>query len=171
MLSLQMMRRIVSRLLLLAGLWWLLAGRDGYSWLFVGPVILVLAAWRPGEADGAEGRLRLWRLPVFVPLFVWRTLVGSCDVAWRALDRRLPIDPVMYDYPLRLPADSPARVFFANCINLLPGTLTASWEHDVLRVHVLTSGPQAMSELRTLERQIASLFGHTRAHGQEDTFV
>jgi multicomponent Na+:H+ antiporter subunit E len=134
-------------------------------------VILVLAAWRLGDAGGAEGRLRLWRLPVFVPLFVWRPLVGSCDVAWRALDGRMPIDPVLYDYALRLPVGGPARVFFANCINLLPGTLTASWNDDMLRVHVLTSDPQAMSELRKLERQIALLFGHTRAHGQEDTFV
>jgi len=164
-----MMSRIFCRLLLLAGLWWLLAGRDATSWLFGGPVILVLAAWRLSDVDGAGGRLRLRRLPVFVAQFAWRTLVGSCDVAWRALDRRLPIYPVVYDYPRRLPVGGPARVFFANSVNLLPGTLTAAWEDDVLRVHVLTSGPQAMSELRTLEGQIASLFGHTRAHDQEDT--
>jgi len=77
--SLEMMRRIVCRLLLLAGLWWLRAGGDGWSWLIGGPVILVLAAWRLGDAGGEEGRLRLWRLPMFVPLFVWRTWVGRCD--------------------------------------------------------------------------------------------
>jgi hypothetical protein len=63
-----MMRSIVCHLLLLAGLWWLLAGGDGWSWLIGGPVILVLAAWRLSDAGGEEGRLRLWRLPMLVPL-------------------------------------------------------------------------------------------------------
>jgi multisubunit Na+/H+ antiporter MnhE subunit len=73
------MRRFVCRLLLLAGLWWLLAGGDGWSWLIGGPVISVLAVWRLSDAGGEEERLQLWRLPMFVPLFVWRMCVGSCD--------------------------------------------------------------------------------------------
>ena len=158
----------VRRLLLLAGLWWLLAGSDGLSWLLGGPVILTLAVWRLDDVGGEEGRLRLLRLLPFVPLFVWRTLMGSCDVAWRALHWRLPIAPVVYDYALRLPAGGPAQVFFANCLNLLPGTLTASWEDGVLRVHVLTDVPQAMAELRKLERQVALLFGHTWTDHWED---
>jgi hypothetical protein len=67
-----------------------------------------------------------------------------------------------------LPADSPAAVFFANCLNLLPGTLTASWEDGVLRVHLLTEVPQATAELRKLERQVALLFGHTWTDHRED---
>jgi multicomponent Na+:H+ antiporter subunit E len=67
-----------------------------------------------------------------------------------------------------LPAGGPARVFFANCLNLLPGTLTASWEDDVLQVHVLTEGPQVMAELRNLERQVALLFGHPWTDRRED---
>jgi multicomponent Na+:H+ antiporter subunit E len=156
------------RLVLLAGLWWLLAGRDAYSWLLGGPVILMLAAWRLEARGGATSRFRVWRLAVFVPIFVWRSLVGSCDVAWRALQQRLPISPLVHDYPLRLPADSPAAVFFANCLNLLPGTLTASWENGVLRVHLLTDVPQATAELRKLERQVALLFGHTWTDHRED---
>jgi hypothetical protein len=70
-----MMRSIVCHLLLFAGLGWLLAGGDEWSWLIGGPVILVLAAWRLSDEDGEEGRLRLWRLP----LFACRAWVGSCD--------------------------------------------------------------------------------------------
>jgi multicomponent Na+:H+ antiporter subunit E len=161
----------VRRLLLLAGLWWLLAGRDADSWLLGGPVILMLAAWRLKASDGATSRFQAWRLTVFVPTFVWRSLVGSWDVAWRALHQRLPISPMIYDYPLRLPADGPAAVFFANCLNLLPGTLTASWEDGVLRVHVLTEVPRAMAELKELERQVALLFGHTWKDLREDAAV
>lgn len=162
------MPRIAPRLLWLAALWWLLAGEDRASWSIDAPLVLVLAAWPPDDAGGAAARLQPSPLPVFVPLFVWRTLVGSCDVAWRALHRRLPFDPVVVDYTLRLPAQGPPRVFFANCINRHPGTLTASWHGDVLRVHVLTSGPQAMAELRALERQVALLFGHAAAPGPKE---
>jgi multicomponent Na+:H+ antiporter subunit E len=158
----------VRRLLLLAGLWWLLAGQDADSWLLGGPVILMLAAWRLEARGGATSRFRVWRLAVFVPIFVWRSLLGSCDVARRALHQRLPISPLIHDYPLRLPADSPAAVLFANCLNLLPGTLTASWEDGVLRVHLLTEVPQATAELRKLERQVALLFGHTWTDHRED---
>lgn len=147
------------RVLPLACLWWLLAGRDGGSWFFGGPVVLMLAAWQLEAGSERAYRVRLRRLVGFVSFFVWRTLAGSCDVAWRAIHRRLPIAPVVADYSLRLPVGGPARVFFANCINLLPGTLSAAWEDDVLRVHVLTAGPHATEELRSLERQVALLFG------------
>jgi hypothetical protein len=70
----QMMRSIVCHLLLFAGLGCLLAGGDEWSWLIGGPVILVLAARRLRDEGGEEGRL-----PMFVPLFAWRTWVGSCD--------------------------------------------------------------------------------------------
>lgn len=171
----QQFNSFVRRLLLLAGVWWLLVGRDGSSWLLGGPVIVTLAAWRLDDVVDEQVRLRfrlrLWHLVRFVPFFVWRSLLGSCDVAWRAMHRRLPIAPVVYSYTLRLPAGSPARVFFASCINLLPGTLTASWEDDVLRVHVLTDGPRVMSELRTLECQVALLFGHPWTDDREGTIA
>jgi multicomponent Na+:H+ antiporter subunit E len=163
------MSRVLLRLLVLAGLWWLLTGHDGYSWLMGGPVIVALALWQPIVAGGSNGSLQLSRLLVFIPVFGWRTIIGSSDVAWRALNPRLPIDPVVYEYPLRLPQGSSARVFFVNCLSLLPGTLTVWWEDDVLRVHVLTEGPQVKAELRELERQIALLFDHDWTPLPEET--
>ncbi len=158
----------VRRLLPLAALWWLFAGSDGFSWLLGGPVIVVVAAWRLGEAVKGKARLRPWQLVLFVPYFARRSLIGSCDVAWRAMHHRLPIAPVVRAYVPRLPAASPARVFFANSINLLPGTLTASWNDDGLHVHVLTDDPQTMAELRKLEYRVAMLFGHPWTPPEED---
>lgn len=149
----------VYRVLILSGLWWLLVGTDGWAWCFGGPVVLMLASWRINAASDSTYGVRLWRLAGFALFFLWRTLVGSCDVAWRAMHVRLPIAPHIVTYPLRLPADGPARVFFSNCISLLPGTLSASWESDILRVHVLTAEPHAIEELRSLEWQVAMLFG------------
>jgi multicomponent Na+:H+ antiporter subunit E len=165
----QMLISFVCRLLPLAALWWVLTGGDTIAWLFGGPVIVVLAAWRSDHASTSEGKLRFWQLLQFVPYFVARTLLGSCDVAWRAIHVRLPITPVVRGYTFRLPEGSAARVFFANCLNLLPGTLTACWQaENELQVHVLTDSPQAVAQLRRLERRVALLFGHEWVTSQED---
>ena len=151
----------VRRLLPLAAFWYLLTDGDTMAWLMGGPVIGVLAAWRFDPAGTSEGKLRYRRLLQFVPYFVARSLLGSCDVAWRAIHVRLPITPVVRGYTFQLPEGSPARIFFANCLNLLPGTLTACWQgQNELQVHLLTDSPQAVSQLRRLERQVAHLFGH-----------
>jgi multicomponent Na+:H+ antiporter subunit E len=163
----QSLKRFFRRLLPLAALWWLFAGEDGFSWLFGGPVIVILAAWRLNQTGGEAGGLRPGRLVRFVPFFVWRSVLGSCDVAWRAMHRRLPIAPVLHNYPLHLPAGSPARVFFANSLNLLPGTLMASWTGDVLQVHLLADPDRAVLRLRQLEDRVAFLFGH-ECPGQEE---
>lgn len=156
-----MLRTYLTRLLILSLLWWLLAAGDGWSWILGGPAVAAVAAWRLGERRSAASRMRLGRLFFFVPFFVWHSLLGSCDVAWRALHRRLPIAPHMLPYKLRLPVDSSASVLFANCINLLPGTLTASWESDDLRIHVIADVRGIDERLRQLEEQVGRLFGHT----------
>ncbi|HSL00792.1 MAG TPA: Na+/H+ antiporter subunit E [Rubrobacteraceae bacterium] len=150
-------RRAVLRGALLALLWWALVGGDAGSWLVGAPAIVGATAaslllspggwrWTPG------GVLR------FVPFFVYQSLVGGLDVALRALDPRLPLQPTLLDYKLRLP-ESPARVFMADTISLLPGTLSAVLEGRDLRVHTLTQGPEVLDNLRELERRVAALFG------------
>jgi multicomponent Na+:H+ antiporter subunit E len=143
----------------MAALWWLLTRGNGGSWLIGGPIIVLMAAWRLDEIQLSEARFHPGQLWYFIPFFVWRSLLGSCDVAWRALHRRLPIAPAVRPYLTQLPVAGPARVFFANTVSLLPGTLTASWTDDALYVHVLTDGPHVVAELRRLEHQVAQLFG------------
>lgn len=94
----------------------------------------------------------------FVPFFLYQSLAGGIDVALRALHPRLPLEPTILDYKLRLP-ENPARVFMADTISLLPGTLSAALEDRELRVHTLTQGPEVLENLRELERRVAALFG------------
>lgn len=167
-------RSLLARAGLLAVLWWVLTDGALGSWLFGGPVIAALAAWRLGEpaesgepADGA-GSLRPWQLVMFVPFFLRRSFTGSCDVAWRAVHWRLPISPALRPFVFRLPPYGPARVLCANCFNMLPGTLAAAWEGDTLQVHLLVDGPKPMAELRDLEERVGRLFGHQLARVQGD---
>jgi multicomponent Na+:H+ antiporter subunit E len=151
--------RYIRRLLLLSGLWWILAGADPFSWFLGGAVILLVGLWRLDGVGVAESKFRLWRLAWFVPCFLWRTVVGSCDVAWRAVHWRMPITPTTLSYPFRLPPHGSSRVVFANCLSLSPGTLAVEMQEDVLLVHVIAEGPEATAAVRQLESEVAWTFG------------
>jgi multicomponent Na+:H+ antiporter subunit E len=126
------------------------------SWLVGAPVVVfaVLASGvlLPGVSWSLPGIAR------FVPFFLWRSLYGGVDVARRALHPRLPISPELFDYRWRLPPGLP-RVFMANTVSLLPGTLSAELYEEHLRVHVLDQTGTFASDLKVVEARVAGLFG------------
>lgn len=70
---------------------------------------------------------------------------------------RLPIDPQLIDYNLRLP-DGASRVLFMNVVNLLPGTVSADVCNHVLIVHVIDGRQPMHQQLAKLECVVAGLF-------------
>ena len=152
--------RFIRRLLLLSGLWWILVGNDLSSWYLGAVIILSICLWNLNAViETQKSKFRLWRLTWFVPYFLWRTVLGSCDVAWRAMHWSLPISPAMLSYPFRLPREGLARVVFANCLSLSPGTLSVAWQEDTLLVHLITDSPESAATVRRLESQVAWMFG------------
>ena len=144
------------RTLVFALLWWILTQGDINSWLVGAPVVLlaVLASWWLLPAIS-------WSLPGivhFIPFFLWRSLYGGVDVARRALHPKLPISPGLHDYRWRLPPGLP-RVFMANTVSLLPGTLSTELGEEHLRVHVLDQSGDFIPELSIVEERVARLFG------------
>ena len=148
-------KRFAFRTVLFALLWWVLTQGAMNSWLVGAPVVVfaVLASGvlLPGVSWSLPGIAR------FVPFFLWRSLYGGVDVAIRALHPRLPISPGMYDHRWRLPPGLP-RVFMANTVSLLPGTLSAELDEEHLRVHVLDQTAIIASELKVIEARVAELF-------------
>lgn len=51
------------------------------------------------------------------------------------------------------------RVFMANTVSLLPGTLSVELDEEHLRVHVLDQTGAFASELAMIEVRVARLFG------------
>ena len=94
----------------------------------------------------------------FIPYFLWYSLRGGLDVALRAIQIPLAISPGLVDYPFRLPPGLP-RVFMANTVSLLPGTLSVELYDEVLHVHVLDKTGAINEELNLLENRLADLFG------------
>lgn len=143
--------------ILMIMLWLVLAGGELKTWWF----------GLPASALGAGISIRLlterglWSvkgLVRFVPFFIYQSLEGGFDVARRALHPRMPLEPAIVRYSVRLP-EGPASVFLAGVISLLPGTLTARLDAGHLLVHVLDAGLPVVQKLRTLEERVGGLFG------------
>jgi multicomponent Na+:H+ antiporter subunit E len=64
----------------------------------------------------------LLALATFALRFLGQSIVAGVDVAWRALDPRLPLNPSFVAYRPRLSAGSGQRAF-CTVASLLPGTL------------------------------------------------
>jgi multicomponent Na+:H+ antiporter subunit E len=140
-------------------LWLVLTDADPSSWIIGGPAVIAATAAAQWLNPLPRRRISPAGLAAFVPYFVWRSLAGSVDVAWRAFHPALPISPCLMDFPLRLP-DVPERVFFADVVNLLPGTLSAELHDDSITLHLLNGeSTRALDDLRRLEARVAALFG------------
>jgi multicomponent Na+:H+ antiporter subunit E len=105
-----------------------------------------------------------WRLsPValgeLVLRFLRQSVVAGVDVAWRALDPRLPLRPGFVTYPVRL-ASGPALNTFCELTSLVPGTLPAGWDEDgMLLVHCLDVGKPVVTQLAVDEALLARVLG------------
>lgn len=149
-------RRLLRRAVLFAVLWWMLVGGETASWWIGVPAVILAAAISVALVSPVT--LVWYELFRFVPFFLMRSLLGGADVAWRAFHPGMPIDPHLIEYPIHLPPGLP-RVFLANTVSLLPGTLSTALGSNYLNVHVLTRRKDILSELEKLERKVAAIFG------------
>ncbi|BCU06975.1 Na+/H+ antiporter subunit E [Allochromatium tepidum] len=154
----------LRRLVLFAGAWLVIAGTDPTSWI-IGVPAVIAATWASLHLSRrAGGSPRLLAALAFVPFFLWQSLKGAFDVAWRVMRPRMHIAPGIHTYPLRL-TNASARVVLLDTLSLLPGTLSADLRGDVLTVHALDAADGALldADIARLERRIGALFGERRA--------
>jgi multicomponent Na+:H+ antiporter subunit E len=150
-----MARTLALRLTVFTLLWWVLTEGQPQSWPLGSLVILSTTA-----LSLALSRPAPWSVVgfvYFVPYFLWRSLHGGADVAWRACLPGLPIEPGMLIYRLRLPPGR-ARIFMTAVVSLVPGTLSAEIAQNNLYVHILDKRVSSATELAVLEEKIAALF-------------
>ncbi|MDZ7640740.1 MAG: Na+/H+ antiporter subunit E [Desulfurivibrio sp.] len=150
-------RQVLRRSLELALIWLILTGGHADAWL-PGLVVVVPAAFAslllpPGQS----WNWRLAGLYRFLPFFLRRSLAAGISVARRALAPNPGLRPGLHRYHWRLAA-GPARVFFANTVSLLPGTLSIELDDDTLLLHTLNIDRDLDRELQHLETMVADLF-------------
>jgi len=146
---------VVSRALLFSLPWWALTDGTAGSW-WIGASAVACAVIISVTLVPLLGLV--WReVMEFVPFFLWHSLKGGMDVAWRAFHPRMPITPELIVYPLRLPPGLP-RVILVNTVSLLPGALSAELAGQVLKVHVLDSLGDFLAEPEALEQCVGCIF-------------
>jgi len=150
------LRKWLLRLVLFSLVWWILTDGAMDSWPVGLPVVLVATLVSVMLMPPLSWSLR--GMLLFIPYFLWHSLRAGVDVARRAMHPQLPITPGLFDYRFRLPPGLP-RVFMANTVSLLPGTLSVELGEEFLRVHVLDETGAINEELNLLENRLADIFG------------
>jgi multicomponent Na+:H+ antiporter subunit E len=141
--------------------WLIIAGGDLGS-LLLGVPAIAFATWASIRVTPiATNALSLPGLVRFIGYFLRESLRGGIDVARRTLGPTLRINPGFLEYHCALPPGRP-RVLFANCVSLLPGTLTAELHGETLTLHLLDTGAAVADDLEALERTIGGLFVQRR---------
>jgi multicomponent Na+:H+ antiporter subunit E len=117
--------------------------------------LLPPAAWHFSPAGAAHLVLR----------FLLQSAIAGTDVAWRALDPRLPLRPGFVSYPVHVPPGV-ARNTFCTLSSLLPGTLpTGSSQNDRLLIHCLDVGEPVVTQLAQEEALLIRAAGTALDHG------
>jgi len=71
----------------------------------------------------------------YVALFLRELLTANLDVAYRVLAPSLPIEPAVFELPLRVESDL-AITTIANSITLTPGTLTMDYDDETNTIYI-----------------------------------
>jgi len=130
---------------------------DPASWTVGVPMALIggaLTLFLPASAPFRLSPLGGLRFAKFAIVGILR---GAVDVSRRSLSPQT-LQPGCLTWRTHLPKGRPRRLF-AVAITLLPGTLTARIEGDMLTVHALDLSDTTRAELAALEAHIAELYG------------
>lgn len=149
----------IWRLAAFLGLWLVLAGADPAD-LPAGVIAIVAATWTslrllpPGRSRPSPVALAGLALR-----FVRQSIVAGMDIAWRALDPRLPLRPGLITYPARLPP-GPALNAFCTLTSLAPGTLPAGPDDSgAIVIHCLDVDQPVAAHLAEDERLFTRAVG------------
>jgi multicomponent Na+:H+ antiporter subunit E len=135
--------------------WVVLSGLNPVD-LLVGVLAAVIATWTslrllpPGEWIFRP--IALTRLAL---RFLRQSVGAGIDVAWRALDPRLPLRPGFVVYPVRFPPGT-ARNTFTSLTSLLPGTVPAGEENGQLVYHCLDVDQPVVAEEAAMSRALGN---------------
>ncbi|MBN2199050.1 MAG: Na+/H+ antiporter subunit E [Candidatus Aminicenantes bacterium] len=155
----------------LLGLWLLLSGRIDLFHVSAGVFSALLVTLMHVRVNRhlyfdkgiAAGRsLRVVRLARYIPWLLKQIVLSSLQVAYAVLHPRMPINPSLVRFRVRLP-NITARVILGNSITLTPGTLTLRIKDDEFLVHSLMEASHAGLIDGSLPRHVARLYGDKSA--------
>ncbi len=158
-------RGALSRAAGFFGFWLVLTGAD-FADLAAGLVAAVAATWASLRLMPAQPwQLRPIKLAEFVLHFLHQSIAAGTDVAWRAVDPRLPLRPGFVAYQTQLPPGT-TRDAFCAIMSLLPGTLPCGpAEDNGLTVHCLDVTQPVAEQLAAEETLCMQALGGAQRDG------
>jgi multicomponent Na+:H+ antiporter subunit E len=158
-------RAAIWRLAAFVVVWLIFVGGPDPADRPAGVVAVVAAAWASVRLLPGGARFSFLPFARLVLRFLCQSIAAGWDVAWRALDPRLPLRPGFVVYPPHLPR-GPALSAFCALTSLAPGTLPAGAdESGAVVVHCLDVGQPVAVHLAADERLLARALGTGRDHG------
>jgi multicomponent Na+:H+ antiporter subunit E len=149
-------RALAVRALLYFALWVIVDQSAKPANLLVGVIASAAAAWASVKLlPPASGRVRLGRLLLLLPRFLWQSLVAGIDVARRAFALRPQLQPGFVDYPVGLPRGA-ARNAFELVASLMPGSVPSDETRDTIEFHCLDTRQPVVEQLAAEERAYAA---------------
>jgi len=140
--------------------WVIIAGTEPVDLLFGAPAALIVTCASLQLLPPGTRRLRVVALARLVPRFLYQSIGAGVDVAWRALDPRLSLQPGFVTYRPRLPPGA-ALSAFCTVTSLLPGTLPSGTdESGRLMIHCLDKDQPIANQLATEEALLMEALGY-----------
>ena len=140
--------------------WVIIAGTEPVDLLFGAPAALIVTWASLQLLPPGTRRLRVVALARLVPRFLYQSIGAGVDVAWRALDPRLPLQPGFVTYRPRLPPGA-ALSAFCTVTSLLPGTLPSGTdESGRLMIYCLDKDQPIANQLATEEALLMEALGY-----------
>ncbi len=107
--------------------------------LLAGVVLALVLAWLTGKEFSEDGMKnfslrRIYYGILYIFVFLWEMVKANVDVALRAINPKIPINPGTVEVPTKLKTNV-AKLALANSITLTPGTLTVDVIDDKLYIH------------------------------------
>lgn len=157
---------IAWRAVAFLALWLILVGGPDPSDRPAGIIAVVTATWLSLRLlPPGGGRFSPIALARLILRFLRQSIVAGADVAWRAVDPRLPLRLGFLAYRPRLPSGQALNALCA-LTSLAPGTLPAGLDDaGAIVVHCLDVGRPVASDLAADERLLTRALGRERDNG------
>jgi multicomponent Na+:H+ antiporter subunit E len=99
----------------------------------------------------------------FLPFFAWQSLKGGYQTASLALSSRAaPADFIEFETFL---GSRREKILFMHIISLMPGSLTANINGQIIRIHILDINEYSEDGLRDCEQRLSRIFVNYDALG------
>jgi multicomponent Na+:H+ antiporter subunit E len=144
--------------------WLILTGFKAAD-LIVGVLAAVLATWASMRLmPRGQLRFRPVKLTKFALRFFCQFITAGIDVAWRALNPRMPLRPGFVFYRPQL-SEGPALSAFCTVSSLLPGTLPCGPDaNGGLAIHCLDTTQPVADQLTTEEALFIAAIGERESN-------